>query len=192
MPAARFRTASTSPGLSLPPPGAPTSGRRSRTISGSTSAPGGWSAAAVRSARRRSARAPEQGNCNENQSSQPFTGPDGALYVVWANFNSTVTGGDNRNQILLAKSTDGGNTFGRPVKDADFYDLCLCRLPGRQEPRACVRSGEGRDSEFILPRHELSVGRCEPHATRPGRGHRRVIHQPALQGSERVHPSRLL
>src|SRR5439155_16943534 len=47
-----------------------------------------------------------QGRCNENQFSQPFTGKDGALYVVWANFNNAVTAPDNRNQMLLARSTD--------------------------------------------------------------------------------------
>ena len=30
-----------------------------------------------------------QGRCNANQFSQPFTGPDGALYVAWANYNLT-------------------------------------------------------------------------------------------------------
>src|SRR3954464_3171304 len=30
-----------------------------------------------------------QGTCNNNQFSQPFTGPDGALYVVWDNYNLT-------------------------------------------------------------------------------------------------------
>src|SRR3954452_19608116 len=66
-----------------------------------------------------------QGSCNTNQFSQPFTGPDGALYVVWSNFN--LPGGppgegddggggdgprqqappaaiDNRAQVLLARS----------------------------------------------------------------------------------------
>src|SRR5262249_13845379 len=46
-----------------------------------------------------------QGRCNENQFSDPFTGPNGALYVAWSNFNNAVTAPDNRNQILLAKST---------------------------------------------------------------------------------------
>src|SRR3954464_13273394 len=30
-----------------------------------------------------------QGRCNTNQFSQPFTGPEGALYVVWDNYNLT-------------------------------------------------------------------------------------------------------
>src|SRR3712207_7267287 len=59
------------------------------------------------------------GTCNVNQFSQPFTAPDGTLYVVWANFNNPVTGSDNRNQMLLARSTDGGVSFTSPVKVGD-------------------------------------------------------------------------
>ena len=70
----------------------------------------------------------ETSNCNENQFSQPFTGPDGALYVLFNNYNNpeTKTGNDNRNQILLAKSVDGGNTFSTPIKVSDYYDLPDC------------------------------------------------------------------
>jgi hypothetical protein len=80
------------------------------------------------------------GRCNENQNSQPFTGPDGALYVVFSNFNNVVTGSDNRNQILLVKSTNGGVTFGSPVKVADYYDLpdCATYQAGKDLGRACV------------------------------------------------------
>jgi|SRR5690242_11262144 len=80
-----------------------------------------------------------QGRCNENQNSQPFTGPDGTLYVVYSNFNNVVTGSDNRNQILVTKSTNGGASFGSPVKVADYYDLPDCFTYQGQDPfRACV------------------------------------------------------
>jgi hypothetical protein len=104
------------------------------------------------------------GACNENQDSQPFTGPDGALYVVYDNFNVTsgparggddedgggdnlrgnaapAAGVDNRNQVLLAKSTDGGNTFSDPIKVADYYDLPDCDTyqgEGKDPGRSCV------------------------------------------------------
>src|SRR5207253_4700607 len=80
------------------------------------------------------------GNCNENQFSDPFVGPDGALYVVFDNYNNTVTGSDNRNQVLLVKSTDGGASFSAPVKVADFYDLpdCATYQNGADLFRACV------------------------------------------------------
>src|SRR4051794_15254734 len=102
-----------------------------------------------------------QGTCNTNQDSQPFTGPDGALYVVWNNFNLTgvrpaeddegdgdgggdlraapAPGVDNRAQVLLAKSTNGGRSFSPPVKVADYYDLPDClTYQGQDQGRACV------------------------------------------------------
>jgi hypothetical protein len=93
-----------------------------------------------------------QGRCNENQFSQPFTGSDGALYVTWANFNNTVTGADNRNQMLLARSSDGGATFGAPVKVGDYYDLPDCNTyqgAGADPGRACVpEKGSTSHSNF--------------------------------------------
>jgi hypothetical protein len=104
---------------------------------------------------------PNQG-CDNNQFSQPFTAPDGTLYVVWANYNAlpglgmgdddtgadggpaataAPTGGvENLQQILLSRSTDGGNTFSAPVKVGDFYELPDCMTyQGGQDPfRACV------------------------------------------------------
>ena len=81
-----------------------------------------------------------QGRCNENQFSQPFTGSDGALYVIWNNFNNVVAGNDNRNQVLEAKSIDGGATFSAPVKVSDYYDLpdCAAYQAGKDFGRACV------------------------------------------------------
>jgi hypothetical protein len=81
------------------------------------------------------------GNCNENQDSDPFVGPDGALYVAYNNYNNAVAGADNRNQVLLAKSTDGGQTFSTPVKVTDYYDLPDCDTyqgAGADPGRACV------------------------------------------------------
>ena len=106
----------------------------------------------------------ENSTCNENQFSQPFTGPDGNLYIVYANFNNSVSAGgptdpdagggsdgagasanaatpaDNRNQMLLSKSIDGGNTFSPPVKVSDYYDLpdCATYQQGKDPGRACV------------------------------------------------------
>jgi hypothetical protein len=83
------------------------------------------------------------GGCNENQFSQPFVGPDGVLYVIFSNFNNAATLGttqDNRNQILLARSLDGGNTFTSLVKVSDYYDLpdCATYQQGHDLGRACV------------------------------------------------------
>jgi hypothetical protein len=80
------------------------------------------------------------GRCNANQFSQPFTGSDGSLYVVWANFNNALaSASDNHSQMLLAKSTDGGASFGSPVKVADYYDLPDCQTyQGKDNFRSCV------------------------------------------------------
>jgi hypothetical protein len=91
-----------------------------------------------------------QGTCNNNQFSDPFTGSDGALYVAYANFNNTVTGTDNRNQVLLTKSTDGGQTFGAPVKVSDYFELPDClAAQGSDAFRACVpEKGTAQNSVF--------------------------------------------
>jgi hypothetical protein len=80
------------------------------------------------------------GTCNANQFPQPFTAPNGDLYVVFQNFNNAVgSGGDNHNQILIVKSTDGGQSFSAPVKVSDFNDLPDClTYTGHDAGRACV------------------------------------------------------
>jgi hypothetical protein len=108
------------------------------------------------------------GRCNANQFSQPFTAPDGTLYVVWDNYNNAVTGADNRNQVLISKSADGGVTFSAPVKVADFYDLPACATyqAGKDFGRACVPEKGGTNSYFraanypsgaVNPVHPLDI-----------------------------------
>jgi len=82
-----------------------------------------------------------QGRCNNNQFSQPVTAADGTLYVAWANYNTAPTGNDNRFQVLVAHSTDGGQTFSAPVKASDYYDLPDCDTyqgAGKDPGRDCV------------------------------------------------------
>ena len=100
------------------------------------------------------------GNCNENQFSQPFVGSDGTLYVTFNNFNNTVSGNDNRNQILLARSTDGGQSFSRPVKVSDYYDLPDCDTyqgAGADSFRACVPE-KGRSTVSVFRATNYSSG----------------------------------
>jgi hypothetical protein len=102
------------------------------------------------------------GTCNENQDSDPFVGPDGSLYVVWENFNNTVTGKDNRNQMLLAKSTDGGVSFSRPVKVSDFYDLPDClTYQGDDAGRACVPE-KGSSTRSVFRANNYPSGAVNP------------------------------
>jgi hypothetical protein len=91
-----------------------------------------------------------QGTCNNNQFADPFTAADGSLYVAFANFNNTVTGNDNRNQVLLTKSTDGGQTFSAPIKVSDYYELPDCLASQGQDAfRACVpEKGTAQNSVF--------------------------------------------
>ena len=92
-----------------------------------------------------------QGTCNENQFSDPFTGPDGALYVAYANFNNTVTGNDNRNQVLLARSDRRRADLQRPGQGRGLLRPAgLRHLPGRPgRGRACVpEKGSAQNSVF--------------------------------------------
>jgi hypothetical protein len=85
------------------------------------------------------------GHCDVNQFSQPFTAPDGTLYVVFDNYNNAVSGKDNHNQVLIAKSTNGGASFGHVVKVANFYDLpdCATYQGGQDAGVACVPEKDG-------------------------------------------------
>ena len=93
-----------------------------------------------------------QGRCNNNQFSDPITAPDGTLYVTWANYNTAQSGSDNHFQVLVAHSTDGGQTFSDPVKAADYYDLPDCDTyqgAGKDPFRDCVpEKGTGANSVF--------------------------------------------
>jgi hypothetical protein len=101
------------------------------------------------------------GNCNENQFSDPFTGSDGALYVAYANYNNPLSSAtDNHNQVLLVKSTDGGASFSAPVKVADYYDLpdCATYQAGQDAFRACVpEKGANTNSVFRAANYPAGV-----------------------------------
>ncbi|MDQ1420479.1 MAG: hypothetical protein QOJ52_2441 [Acidimicrobiaceae bacterium] len=105
------------------------------------------------------------GACNENQFSQPFTGPDGALYVTYANFNNQATSGDNNHyQMMLAKSTDGGSSFSAPVKVSDYYDLPDCdpyQGAGADPGRACVPE-KGSTSNSVFRATNYPSGAVDP------------------------------
>ncbi|HEU5376094.1 MAG TPA: hypothetical protein VFV38_11680, partial [Ktedonobacteraceae bacterium] len=104
------------------------------------------------------------GTCNENQDSQPFTGPDGALYVVYSNFNNALNGPtDNHSQILLSKSTDGGATFSAPVLVANFNDLpdCATYQGGQDAGRACVPE-KGASMTSVFRAGNYASGAVDP------------------------------
>lgn len=67
------------------------------------------------------------GRCNLSDNTAPFVGPDGTVYVAWSNRNGAqASEADNKNQVLLSSSADGGQTFGAPVKVGDSYELPDC------------------------------------------------------------------
>ncbi len=110
-----------------------------------------------------------QGRCNENQFSQPFTASDGTLYVTYANYNNAFTGTDNRNQVLLARSTDGGVSFSAPVKAADFNDLPGCDTyqgVGANPGRNCIPE-KGASSSSVFRAANYPIGAVDP--TNPNR-----------------------
>src|SRR5262249_4660274 len=92
-----------------------------------------------------------EGTCSQNQDSQPFTAPDGTLYVVYNNFNNAVTGAENRNQVLLSRSTDGGQTCAAPIRVGYYNELpdCATYQNGADPGRACVpEKGTSANSIF--------------------------------------------
>jgi hypothetical protein len=79
--------------------------------------------------------------CDENQFSQPVVGPDGTIYVTFLNDQNPSSTGF-RDQVLLVKSTDGGNTWSAPVAvspiihdGANDYPL---NTDGRQRISGCA------------------------------------------------------
>jgi hypothetical protein len=94
--------------------------------------------------------------CDNNQFSDPFTGPDGTLYVTWANFNtvdfSAKTLAPAQYQMLIVKSSDGGATFGPAQKVSDYFELPDCDTyqgAGKNPGRSCVpEKGPSANSVF--------------------------------------------
>jgi hypothetical protein len=105
-----------------------------------------------------------QGKCNENQDSQPFVAPNGDLYVVFNNFNNVVAGTDNRNQVLLARSTNGGVSFTAPVKVGDYYELPDCDTyqgAGADPFRSCVPE-KGPSHNSVFRASNYPIGAVDP------------------------------
>src|SRR6266571_3974768 len=91
----------------------------------------------------------------DNHVGSPF---QDRIYVTWTEFAADGSAyiweshsNDYHNQILLAKSTDGGATFSAPVKVSDYYDLpdCATYQNGQDPGRACVpEKGSNTNSVF--------------------------------------------
>ena len=106
------------------------------------------------------------GQCNENQFSIRSSAPTADLYVAYVNFNNQPTSGsdDNHYQVLLAKSTDGGQTFSAPVKVSDYYDLPDCDTyqgDGADPGRACVPE-KGSSTKSVFRATNYPSGAVDP------------------------------
>jgi len=84
------------------------------------------------------------------QGSEPAVGPNGELYVVWVRYRSSTQG-----EVVVAKSTDGGRSFGAPVRAASFFPVNT-EVPGYNRegindfPRIDVaRSGPYRGEVYV-------------------------------------------
>ncbi|MDQ6921554.1 MAG: glycoside hydrolase [Candidatus Dormibacteraeota bacterium] len=108
-----------------------------------------------------------RGGCDNNQFSQPFTSPDGTLYVVWSNFNTVdfTVGkpGPARYQVLMARSKDGGATFTAPQRVASYYELpdCPTYQAGQDAGRACVPE-KGATTNSIFRATQYPSGAVNP------------------------------
>ncbi len=123
------------------------------------------------------------GACNENQFSDPFVGSDGALYVAYDNYNNSLSSAtDNHNQVLLAKSTDGGATFSAPVLVGNFYDLpdCATYQGGQDLFRACVPE-KGQSMNSVFRATNYPSGAVNPEKSETGGYLIRFIYQPELE-----------
>jgi hypothetical protein len=84
----------------------------------------------------------EARRCGGNQPSWPVVGPDGTVYVFFRNTDTPA-----ENQFLMVKSTDGGVTFGDPVKVADDFDV---NYPTGATTRPdCIARGQGRNRRVL-------------------------------------------
>ena len=96
---------------------------------------------------------------------EPITANRGGTSCKAARLQTNATSGpmDNHNQILLVKSTDGGGTFGAPVKVSDFYDLpdCATYQGGHDFGRACVPE-KGPTNASIFRATNLGSGAVNP------------------------------
>ncbi len=131
------------------------------------------------------------GNCNENQFSDPFVGPDGSLYVVYSNFNNAVSGSDNRNQVMLARSTDGGVTFEHTGQGQRLLRPARLRyVPGRRRRLRTGPACRRRARRTFRSSGRRTMRRAQ--STRRTRTQVVVtvglVHQQGLEGVERVQP----
>lgn len=82
--------------------------------------------------------------------------------MTYANFNNKVRGADNRSQVFLARSTDGGASYSNPALVGDYDELPDCQATqGQDAGRACVpERGASKNSYFRAS--QSPIGAVDP------------------------------
>ena len=82
------------------------------------------------------------GPCNENQFSQPFVGPDGDLYVAWANYNNAAEppGPEEDQPALGDRAAQQPEPPGED--DAPRFEI---------EPNAALEGGAWQEGDLRVP-----------------------------------------
>jgi hypothetical protein len=62
---------------------------------------------------------PYDGRCKEDQFSSPVVGPDGTIFAAFEN-GQAINDGEFRDQYLVVRSQDGGETWAAPVRASDI------------------------------------------------------------------------
>lgn len=63
-----------------------------------------------------------QYDCDQDQNARPVVAADGTLYVSFTNFAQDQLSGDFDDQVMIVRSTDGGQTFNDPVHVVRLQD----------------------------------------------------------------------
>src|SRR5207245_3786138 len=76
-------------------------------------------------------------DCDFDQGAWPVVGPDGTIYVIYNNCNTSENAAEGFPAIcqqLMTKSADGGVTWSGPAKVADDYSTEPLNLPSSECP----------------------------------------------------------
>jgi len=86
---------------------------------------------------------------NSNQDGIPAVGPDGSVYVTFDNEHAAPNGKTKLESVYIAKSTDGGQSFGPDFKVVDWINPDESTLPN-SEYRSASYAVPGVDSHNRL------------------------------------------
>jgi hypothetical protein len=86
---------------------------------------------------------------NSNQDGIPAVGPDGSVYVTFDNESAAPNGSTKLESVYIAKSTDGGQSFGPDYKVVDWINPDESTLPN-SEYRSASYAVPGVDSHNRL------------------------------------------